>query len=118
MTVDNFKALYPDFSQSYIDEQIGSNLRLANLLINNMGSFGDLHNDAIAMLTAHLLAIDKMAGKNGNGIQSKTSKRIGEVSFTYSQGDDKRAWLNLTSYGQKLLFLMDSRPKLFAGFVV
>lgn len=118
MTVDDFKVLYPDLSQSFIDEQIGSKVRLANLLINNLGDFGEAKNDAIALLIAHMLTVDKIAGKNGAAIQTKTSKRIGEVSYTYAQSDVDRDWYNLTNYGQQLLWLIDLQPKLFAGFVV
>lgn len=120
MTVDEFKALYPDFSQSYVDEQIGSKLRLANLLIDRIGNFDDARHDAIGLLIAHMLTLDKMAGKNGTAIQSKTSKKVGDVQFNYAQEDVDRSWYNLSNYGQQLLWLIDLLPnyRYGGGFVV
>lgn len=118
MTVDEFKTLHADISQSFIDEQIGSKIRMANLLIDRVAMFGDLRDDALALMVAHMLAIDKAAGKNGNAIQTKTSKSIGGVSFTYATETADRAWYNLSGYGQQLLFLIDMQPTMSGAFVV
>lgn len=118
MTVDDFKLLHADFSQSFIDEQISSNLRMANLLIDNVGSFGDLREDAIGLLTAHLLSLDKQAGKGGAAMQQKTSKKVGDVQYTYAAQTNDREWYNLSSFGQKLLWLLDMQPRGIGAFVV
>ena len=118
MTVDEFKTLYADISQSFVDEQIGSKIRMANLLIDRVAAFGELRNDALALMVAHMLAIDKIAGKNGDVIQTKTSKSIGGVSFTYATESGDRSWYNLSGYGQQLLFLIDLQPQLSGAFVV
>lgn len=118
MTADKFELLYPELSQSFVNEQINSKIRLANLLINKMGNFGDSKDDAIALLVAHLLTIGKMAGTSGSAVQTKTSKKVGEVSYTYATESGDRGWYHLSSYGQDLLFLIDLQPKYSAAFVV
>jgi len=118
MTVEEFLLIYPSFSQSLTNEQIGSKLRLADLLIDKIGSFNDMRYDALGLLTAHLLTLDKMSGSNGKSVQSKTSKEVGDVQFSYAQSSQDREWYNLSSYGQQLLFLIDLLPKYSGAFVV
>ena len=118
MTVEEFLLLYPSFSPSLTNEQVAAKLRLANLLIDRIGAFGDMRNDALGLLTAHLLTLDKVAGSNGSGVQAKTSKKVGDVQFTYAQSSQDREWYNLSNYGQQLLFLIDLLPKFSGAFVV
>lgn len=118
MTVDDFKDEYPDFSQSFIDKQISSKLRVANVLIDRIGNFGDMRYEALHLLVAHLLALDKLAGKHGTSIQTKTSKKVGDVSFNYATAQGSDEWYGLSNFGQQLLFLINIQPKAFAGFVV
>lgn len=118
MTVDDFKEAYPDFSQSFVDKQIGLKLRLANVLIDRIGNFSDLREDALLLLIAHLLTLDRLAGKMGNSIQTKTSKKVGDVSFNYATAEGSDAWYGLSNYGQQLLFLINIQPKMSGAFVV
>lgn len=118
MTTDEFLMLYPNFNQSATTEQIAAKLRFADLLIDKIGYFGDMRNDALGLFTAHLLTLDGMSGGNGSAIQSKTSKKVGDVQFTYAQSSQDRAWYDLSNYGQQLLFLIDLLPKFSGAFVV
>lgn len=118
MTIDDFKSIYPSLSQSFIDDQIGSNLRLANLLINKISIDEDLREEALSLMTAHLLALDKMSGGGGKAVKQATSKRVGDVQYSYSQGSKDENWYGLTAYGQKLLMLIDLTPKFSGAFVV
>lgn len=118
MTLDDFKLLYPELNQSFVDDQISSKIRLANLLIDKLGTFGDVRNDALGLLIAHMLTLGKNAGKNGASNQTKTSKKVGEVSYTYAQESHDRTWYNLSHYGQQLLWLIDLQPKYGGAFVV
>lgn len=118
MTVEEFKLLYPSLSRSFVDEQIGSNLRLANLLIDKINISEDLKEEALNLMTAHLLAIDKAGGSNGKAVKSATSKKVGDVQYSYAQGSSDKEWYSLTGYGQKLLMLIDLTPKFSGAFVV
>lgn len=118
MTTEEFLLLYPSFSQSATIEQVTAKLKFADLLIDKIGSFDDMRNDAIGLLTAHLLTIDNMTGGTGSAIQSKTSKKVGDVQFTYSSSTQDREWYNLTNYGQQLLMLIDLLPNYSGAFVV
>lgn len=118
MTIEDFRILYPALSQSLIDEQIGSNIRLANLLINKIYVSEDLKDEALSLLTAHLTAIDKQGGGSSKAVKTATSKRVGEVQYSYSQQSGDREWYNLTGYGQKLLMLLDLQPQYGGAFVV
>ena len=118
MTIDDFKLAYPELSQSFIDEQIGLKIRLANLFIDKLGNFGEARNDALGLLIAHMLTLGKNAGKKGASNQTKTSKKVGEVSYTYAQESHDRAWYNLSHYGQQLLWIIDLQPKYGGAFVV
>lgn len=118
MTTDEFLLIYPSFSQSATIEQVTAKLKFANLLIDRIGVFGDMRYDALGLLTAHLLTLDKVAGSNGSSLQAKTSKKVGEVQFTYAQSSQDREWYNLSNYGQQLLFLIDLLPKHSGAFVV
>lgn len=118
MTTDEFLLIYPSFSQSATTEQIAAKLRFADLMIDRIGAFGDMRYDALGLLTAHLLTLDGMSGGNGSAIQSKTSKKVGDVQFTYAQSSQDRAWYDLSNYGQQLLFLIDLLPKHSGAFVV
>lgn len=118
MTTEEFLLIYPSFSQSATIEQVTAKLRLANLLIDRIGAFGDMRYDALGLLTAHLLTLDKVSGSNGSSIQTKTSKKVGDVQFTYAQASQDREWYNLSNYGQQLLFLIDLLPNFSGAFVV
>jgi len=118
MTIEDFRILYPALSQSLVDEQIGSNIRLANLLIDKMYISEDLRYEALSLLAAHLTAIDKQGGGSGKAVKTATSKRVGEVQYSYSQQSGDREWYNLTGYGQKLLMLLDLQPRYGGAFVV
>lgn len=118
MTTEEFLLIYPDFSQSLTNEQIGFKVRLANLLIDKIGAFGDMRDDALVLLIAHLLTLDKTSGASGNAVTAKTSKKVGDVQFTYAQSSQDRAWYNLSNYGQQLLMLMDLLPNYSGAFVV
>ena len=118
MTTEEFLLIYPSFSQSTTIEQVTAKLKFADLLVDKMGSFDDMRNDALGLFTAHLLTLDGMSGSNGSAIQSKTSKKVGDVQFTYAQPSQDRAWYDLSNYGQQLLFLIDLLPKHSGAFVV
>lgn len=118
MTTEEFLLLYPNFSQSATAEQIAAKLRFADLMIDRIGAFGDMRYDALGLLTAHLLTLDGMSGGNGSAMQAKTSKKVGDVQFTYAQSSQDREWYNLSKYGQQLLFLIDLLPKFSGAFVV
>lgn len=118
MTTEEFLLIYPSFSQSATIEQVTAKLKFAGLLIDKMGAFGDMRYDALGLLTAHLLTLDGMSGGNGSAMQAKTSKKVGDVQFTYAQASQDREWYNLSKYGQQLLFLIDLLPKFSGAFVV
>lgn len=118
MTIDEFKTLYPDLTQSFVDEQIGFQLKLANVLIDKISSFGDMREHALTLLLAHMLTLDKKSGSSGKALQTATSKKVGEVQYSYSAETGDRAWYNLSGYGQQLLVLIDMQPKYGGAFVV
>lgn len=117
MTLELFRATYPEFAQSATDEQINSKLRLANLLIGKLGSFEGIEQDAIGLLTAHLLVLHKKGGLVGNSIQTKTSKKVGDVQVNLQTEQGSRAWYALSNYGQQLLMFIDLEPKYGGAFV-
>lgn len=118
MTTDEFLLIYPNFSQSATTEQVAAKLRFADLMIDRIGAFGDMRYDALGLFAAHLLTLDGMSGGNGSAIQSKTSKKVGDVQFTYSSSTQDREWYNLSNYGQQLLMLLDLLPNFSGAFVV
>lgn len=118
MTTEEFLLIYPNFSQSSTIEQVTAKLKFADLLIDRIGSFDDMRNDALGLLAAHLLTLDGMSGGNGSAMQAKTSKKVGDVQFTYAQSTQDREWYNLSNYGQQLLMLLDLLPNFSGAFVV
>lgn len=118
MTTDEFLLLYPAFSQSATIEQVTAKLRFADLLIDRIGAFGDMRNDALGLLTAHMLTVDTITNSGANSVQAKTSKKVGDVQFTYAAGESNKDWYNLTGYGQQLLMLIDLLPNYSGAFVV
>lgn len=118
MTASEFLAIYPDFIQSSTMQKIEFNIRLANMIIDQISSFGDIREDALTLLIAHLLSLGIRAGSQGNSVIAKTSKKVGDVQFSYAQSSKDRAWYDLTSYGQQLLMLIDLQPKYGGAFVV
>lgn len=118
MTVDDFRAIYPSLSRQFVDEQIESNLRLAGLLIKRISVPSDLKEEALSLLSAHLTALDGKMGDKGNSIKQATSKRVGDVQYSYSSQTGDRGWYELTGYGQKLLMLIGLQPEYGGAFVV
>lgn len=118
MTTEEFLLLYPSFSQSATIEKVTAKLKFADLLIDKIGSFDDMRDDALGLLTAHLLTVDTITNGGTNSVQAKTSKKVGDVQFTYAQASQDRAWYNLSNYGQQLLFLIDLLPRHSGAFVV
>ena len=118
MTTEEFLLLYPSFSQSATTEQVTAKLKFADLLVDKIGSFDDMRNDALGLLTAHLLTVDTITNGGTNSVQAKTSKKVGDVQFTYATGESNKEWYNLTGYGQQLLMLIDLLPNYSGAFVV
>lgn len=118
MEVSEFKLIYPLLVVGFTDEQIGAKIRWANLLIDKIGTFGDMRKDALGLLAAHILALDKKSGGTGAVTQNKTSKRVGDVAFSLSTETGNRAWYGLTSFGLDLLMLIDMQPQYGGAFVV
>lgn len=117
LTLEDFRRSYPEFESSpnvLIEEKI----LIAEQLVLNLPRFNKLENAAIGLMTAHLLYLHKKRGSTGNSIQSKTSKKVGDVQFSMKVESGSREWYGFSGYGQELLMMIDNVPMIGTGFVV
>jgi Protein of unknown function (DUF4054) len=114
ITVNNFRDMLPEFSDSsiYHDETIEVWLGLATSLLDPE-RWGTMYGMGIALMTAHEMTLDRQAqivaqrgGVPGFGLGTVTAKSINGVSVSYNpqistltNGGD---W-NLTIYGIRFL---------------
>lgn len=116
LTLAEFRVLYPELEDSP-DALIEGKMLIAEQLILNLPRFNKLQDTAIGLMTAHLIYLHKKRGETGNAIQSKTSKKVGDVQFSMQVESGSREWYSFSGYGQELLMMIDNVPKLGTGFV-
>lgn len=117
LTLSEFRILYPEF-EDQPDILIEAKIAVAEQLVLNLPRFNKLENAAIGLMTAHLLYLHKKRGSTGNSIQSKTSKKVGDVQFSMKVESGSREWYGFSGYGQELLMMIDNVPMIGTGFVV
>jgi hypothetical protein len=101
--------LAPEF-KNYPEPDKDSVITIATLRLS-ASHFGEVFNQAVALLTAHLLTI---AQRNGNA-GPQTSVREGDLAIGYGSSGMSR--LDVTSYGTELMRLIRERT-LGAGTAV
>lgn len=104
MTPDDFIALYPAFA-AVDPDRIQAFLDMADRRIGTGSAFGARREDALGLLTAHLLTVtDASSGGGGGPIQSVTA---GSASITYGSSSGSGAGgLGATGYGREYLELV------------
>ncbi len=72
--------------------------------------FGDLQNDAIALMTMHLMALDSRPG-SGNAVGNVKSEKEGDLSRSFGINDsgDGDPYLSQTTWGLEYQRLMDTK---------
>lgn len=117
LMLSDFRVSYPEFESSP-DVLIESKILIAEQLVLNLPRFNELHDTAVGLMAAHLLYLHKKRGSTGNSIQSKTSKKVGDVQFSMKVESGSREWYGFSGYGQELLMMIDNVPMMGTGFVV
>lgn len=100
-----FRIIAPEFS-TVDDDDVNSKMLIASLFLCP-DAYGDAYNVALALMTAHMMALP--GGVNG-GYSSSSSKvtqmKEGDLSISYSSlSDSNSTWLGQTTYGQLLSIL-------------
>ena len=108
VTPAEFKVRYPEFD-SVDDARVQLFLDDATLEMS-VDVWGDLYDRGQGALAAHYLAIgiQSEAGGGGGSTAEVTSKKIGDVSYTYSTssssgGTDYKGGFDTTVYGRDYL---------------
>lgn len=110
VSLNEFLEQFPEFANT---ENTNLYFQRAQTFCSTYNSFnlqGDQRKLAIYYLTAHLLKLEDDI-KNGKSTYQKTSASIGSVSVGTvppPSNNNFKYWLNLTPYGQQLLFLLDT----------
>ncbi len=117
MELIDFRLLYPEFEEKP-DVLVESKILIAKELVLNLPNFNKLQGQAVGLMAAHLLYLHNKRGAKGNAIQSKTSKKVGDVQFSMQVESGSREWYGFSGYGQELLMMIDNAPKAYGGFVV
>lgn len=97
MAVDpkTLKTMFPEF-ESETNKRIQFFIDMAERKINRP-IFGDKADDAVCLMSAHLLTLGSRGG-NGGAI---TGEKVGDLSRNYSAGNsDKKGPHGSTSYGE------------------
>ena len=98
------KKMFPEFANE-TNPRINFFIGMAERRVNKT-VFGDKADDAVCLMTAHLLTLGSRGGQGG----TVTSEKVGDLSRSYSsasKGDDSNS-LDSTSYGQMFNDLMQS----------
>lgn len=112
VTVDSFRIRFPQF-ESQSDARIELMISDAAKQVGE-SYWGDLYNQGVSYLAAHLLATEMQAfggsGSINGGAHALASRRVGDVSvsFAVSNQDHQSSFYNSTIYGQKYLTLLKS----------
>lgn len=117
MQLIDFKNRYPSLSSSHADEHIASSIEFARILATRNGLTGELLDEGVGLLTAHLLVVDDKS-RGGGAVLNATSKKVGDVAYSYSVGSNDERWYMLSGYGQKFLMLLSLLPRYGGAFVV
>ena len=105
MAVDpkTLKDVFPEFA-SVANKRVQFFIDMAERRVNR-NIFGDKADDAVCLMSAHLLSMGSRGGKSG----AITGEKVGDLSRNYSSGVDKdSSSLKSTSYGQLFEDLMVS----------
>ncbi len=121
--VTEFRADYPEFASSvtYPDDLLQSYWDMATCYVSdaNYGSLADdCRQQAIDLMTAHLLKIAQLASANqvATQIQNATIDKITDGFTPPPLPNQWQWWLGTTVYGQQLLALLQA--KAVGGFSV
>lgn len=117
MQLNDFKERYAMLAGLYTDEHISSSIAFAEVVAGRAGLPADLLSEGVGLLTAHLLVIDDKS-KGGGAVRNATSKRVGDVTYSYAQASSDEDWYMLSNYGQRFLMLLRLRPRYGGAFVV
>ena len=89
------KKMFPEFA-SQENSRIKFFIDMAERRVNRT-IFGDKADDAVCLMSAHLLTMGSRGGQGG----SVTSEKVGDLSRGYSSGSaDKKGPHGSTSYGE------------------
>jgi len=95
MTLDDFKAMFPEIT-GYTDSYMTLWMQAAINMVNP-DRYGEQVNYAIGLLTAHFITADDSA--------LVASETVGGMSVAYSNGEDNSHY-NMTMYGRMYYRLM------------
>jgi hypothetical protein len=96
------------------DEQIAVFILEAELHLEAT-SWGDRYEQGLALLTAHLLALELAGGTGSGSVRTVIAERLGPASRTYAAGSsaeptDDVLGLSKTRYGMRYKALFDKLP--------
>ena len=88
------KKMFPEFANE-TNPRVQFFIDMATRRVNP-NVFGDKADDAICLLSAHLLTLGNRSGQGG----SVTNEKVGDLSRGYSGGSDSKGKHGSTSYGE------------------
>lgn len=109
MTIANdFKARFPDFDEAVVDTYLPIVAEIWQCYFPQ--PYTSCNKEIILNLIAHLIVVEKSPGTAS--IRSQTSRSVGSVSVSQgsvSKVDSLTDMFSFTKYGQRFLFLTQSR---------
>lgn len=108
--LDDFKARFPEFEATTVDTYMPILEPIWPCYYG--GQYDDACDKEIVLnLLAHLMTSEISAG--AEALKTTTSKSVGSVSVSYSEGyaatSERNAWLKTTKYGARYMMLTSRR---------
>ena len=102
--LDIFRLIAPEFDL-VSNEDVEKKIKFASIFVCR-DDYGDAYNAALAMMTAHMMALP--GGVNGGYSTSSgkvTAMKEGDLSISYGSLSSDDSWLGQTTYGGLLSIL-------------
>lgn len=106
--IDDFKARFPDFDEAVVDKYLPTVEGLWQCYYPQ--PYQHCNKEIILNLVAHLIVVESSPGTAS--IRSQTSRSVGSISVSQgsvSKADSLTDMFSFTKYGQRFLFLTQSR---------
>ena len=108
MLIDDFKARFPDFSETVVDKYFPAVEGVWQCYFPQ--PYKSCNKEIILNLIAHLIVVEQSPGNSS--IRSQTSRSVGSVSVSQSaisKADSLTDMFSFTKYGQRFLYLTSRR---------
>lgn len=104
----DFEARFPEFTTAVLDAHYTNNANIYCCYYNKPYDVDSCDDEAILLIIAHLIIIDKKASTSSGTVKDVASKSVEGVSTSYvvnSTNSSTDLFFNSTTYGQRFLQL-------------